>query len=116
MGEITYGSEFYDYATKYTDGEAALHIPAEIPDPLRDRIQTLGCQAFAALDCAGLARVDFFYRPDEDTLFLNELNTIPGFTPYSMYTKLWEYSGIPYPQLVEELVRLALERHPGQRV
>jgi D-alanine-D-alanine ligase len=110
LGEITYGSDFYDYETKYTDGRADLHIPADVPDDVVERVQTLGKRAFRILDCAGFARVDFLYDNSSDALVLNEVNTIPGFTPFSMFTKLWEASGVPYAQLVARLAELALER------
>jgi D-alanine-D-alanine ligase len=111
IGEITYASAFYDYETKYTDGRARLHIPANVPDSVAGRMQDLGRRAFLLLDCAGFARADFFWQPETDELFLNELNTIPGFTPFSMFTKLWEAGGLTYAALVERLVDLALERH-----
>jgi D-alanine-D-alanine ligase len=113
VGEITYDAPWYDYETKYTEGRAQLHIPAQIPNELAVRIQELALSAFAALDCAGFARVDFFFDPTSQELYLNEVNTIPGFTPTSMYSKLWEHAGVPYAQLVERLVHLALERHAG---
>jgi D-alanine-D-alanine ligase len=115
VGEITYNSEFYDYETKYTDGRAELHIPADIPAEVAARVQDMGTRAFTLLDCAGFARIDFFYQPQSGNVLLNEVNTIPGFTPYSMFTKLWEAAGIPYGQLVQELVDLALERHEERR-
>ncbi len=115
VGEITYDAAWYDYDTKYTEGRARLHIPANIPGELSDRIRELAVAAFVALDCAGFARVDFFYDPKRQQLYLNEVNTIPGFTPMSMYSKLWESAGLPYAQLVEKLVELALERHRDRR-
>lgn len=111
VGEISYAADFYDYESKYTDGLAQLCVPAAIPPQLSERIADLAQRAFVALDVAGLARVDFFYTAATDTLVLNELNTLPGFTPTSMFTKLWAHSGIGYPQLVERLVQLALQRH-----
>lgn len=110
IGEITYETEFYTYETKYTEGRAGLHIPANIPPSLAARIQDIGLRAFAILDCAGLARVDFLYRQADDALFLNEVNTMPGFTPLSMYAQLWEHAGLPYAELVQRLVELARER------
>ncbi len=110
VGELSFESEFYDYDTKYTAGRAQMQIPADLPGEISSRVQTLAVTAFKALDCAGLARVDFFYLPKTGTLFLNEVNTIPGFTQTSMYPKLWEAGGIGYAQLVSELVRLALEK------
>lgn len=111
VGEITYKADFYDYETKYADGNAQLHIPTDAPEDVCKKIQELGIRAYQLLDCAGLARVDFFYQPQTGQVFLNELNTIPGFTPSSMFPKLWEAGGVPYGQLVEHLVELAQERH-----
>ncbi|MEB3117893.1 MAG: D-alanine--D-alanine ligase family protein [Limnothrix sp.] len=111
IGEITFESEFYDYDTKYSDGAADLVIPAALPAPVVDRLQTMAKEAFLALDCAGLARVDFFYVEATGEIFLNEINTLPGFTATSMYPQLWEATGIPFPELVHRLVTLAIERH-----
>lgn len=109
IGEIRHGAAFYDYATKYTDGRAELLIPARVPAPVAEHARALAVRAFRALDLAGLARVDFLYRTEDDALLLNEVNTIPGFTRHSMYPKLWEAAGVPYPELVRRLVELALE-------
>jgi D-alanine-D-alanine ligase len=109
VGELSFDSEFYDYDTKYTEGKAQMHIPAKIPPQLAGRAQTLALQAFKALDCAGLARVDFFYVERTGELLLNEVNTMPGFTKTSMYPELWRASGVSYSDLVSQLVRLALE-------
>lgn len=109
VGEISYTSDFYDYETKYTEGHAKLQIPAAIPDALSERCRELALEAFKAIDAAGLARVDFFYDELADALYLNEINTMPGFTITSMYPKLWEAAGISYPELVSKLVELALE-------
>ncbi|WP_298612283.1 D-alanine--D-alanine ligase family protein [uncultured Thermosynechococcus sp.] len=111
VGEITYNSEFYDYETKYTEGRAQLHIPADIPPAVSEQIRTLSLQAFQALDAAGLARFDFFYLPSTGEVLMNEVNTLPGFTALSMYPQLWAASGVPFPELVHRLVQLALERH-----
>lgn len=110
VGEIRYGSEFYDYATKYTDGEAQLIVPADVPPEVVERIRAMSLRAFAAVDAAGLARVDYFYQPESDRLLLNEINTIPGFTRHSMYPVLWQASGVSYSQLIRRLVDLALEQ------
>jgi D-alanine-D-alanine ligase len=110
VGEITYDGEFYDYETKYTEGRAALMIPAALPAAVAERCRELALRAFAAIDAAGLARVDFFYLEAEDALYLNEINTMPGFTTTSMYPKLWEAAGVSYPELVARLIELALER------
>ena len=110
-GEIVPGGDFYDYDDKYLDESAELLIPADLPEDVVADIQRLATEAFVALRCDGMARVDFFYEPDGRGLLLNEVNTIPGFTPISMYPKMWAASGLPYDQLIDELVRLALERH-----
>jgi len=110
-GEVVPAHDFYDYEDKYVDGAAELRIPAELPDDVATGVRALACTAFTALRCDGMARVDFFYEEHGRGLLLNEVNTIPGFTPISMYPKLWEASGLPYGDLIDELVRLALERH-----
>ena len=110
-GEIIATHDFYDYEDKYLDGAAEQRIPAELPDEVTAEVRRLATTAFTALRCEGMARVDFFYDADGDGLLLNEVNTIPGFTPISMYPQMWEATGLPYPELVDELVRLALERH-----
>ena len=110
VGELTFTAEFYDYETKYTDGRAAMHIPAHIPAEIAAKVQQLALESYQILDCAGLARIDFFYVSETGELFLNELNTIPGFTKTSMYPKLWEAGGIGYANLVSKLIELALER------
>ncbi|MEJ2706468.1 MAG: D-alanine--D-alanine ligase [Anaerolineales bacterium] len=109
-GEILPSREFYSYEAKYIDGESQLLIPAPISPELTQRIRSLAVRAYKAIDCAGLARVDFLLEKESDELYLNEVNTIPGFTEISMYSKLWEASGMSYPQLVDRLVELALER------
>lgn len=110
VGEITYASSFYDYETKYSEGKADLHIPANIPENLAAELKTLATKAFQLLDCAGFARVDFLLDTNSQNAFLNEVNTIPGFTPFSMFTKLWEASGMPYVDLVIKLAELAMQR------
>ncbi len=110
-GEVVPSNEFYDYAAKYIDGRSALLIPAPIPVAVADLARALAVAAFAALDGAGLARVDFLLNAATGQLFLNEVNTMPGFTSISMYPKLWEASGVPYTELVNRLVDLALARH-----
>lgn len=110
VGEIIPGNEFYDYADKYLQDTAGLVAPAEIPEAISERLRRTAVQAFQAIGGAGLARVDFFYE-GEDGLYVNELNTLPGFTSISMYPRLWGLSGIPLPALVDRLVRIALERH-----
>ncbi len=111
IGEITYESDFYDYETKYTQGKADLRIPAPVPDSVTRKIQEMALQAFAAVDAAGLARVDFFYVEATGEILINEINTMPGFTATSMYPLLWNLSGISFPELVDQLIQLALQRH-----
>jgi D-alanine-D-alanine ligase len=110
-GEIVPGHDFYDYEDKYLDGAAELRIPADLPPAVVDELQARAVEAFTLLRCDGMARVDFFYEVDDRGVLLNEVNTIPGFTPISMYPKMWEASGLPYGDLIDELVRLAIERH-----
>ena len=111
VGEITYQSDFYDYETKYTEGQADWLIPARLPDNVTTQIQEMALQAFMAVDAAGLARVDFFYVEATGEVFINEINTLPGFTATSMYPQLWAATGVPFPELVDQLIKLALERH-----
>ena len=113
-GEIVPSREFYDYAAKYLDGTSELLIPAPLPAELAARVKGQACKAFQALDCSGMARVDFLVDGASGELFLNELNTIPGFTAISMYPKLWEASGLPVQRLVERLIELARERHTAR--
>jgi D-alanine-D-alanine ligase len=109
-GEIVpLASEWYDYEAKYAEGGMELVVPARIPVESAARVQELAVAAFVASDCEGMARVDVFVRPDGDVV-VNELNTIPGFTATSVYAKLFEASGLPYPELLDRLVELALER------
>jgi D-alanine-D-alanine ligase len=110
VGEILPSADFYTYAAKYLDDRSQLLIPAPITAAQSKQVQSLAVRAFKATDCAGMARVDFLLDRDRDELYLNELNTIPGFTSISMYPKLWDASGMPYPALVDRLVELALER------
>lgn len=111
VGEITYKSDFYDYETKYTEGLADLLIPAPLPAGITTQIQEMALRAFAAVDAAGLARVDFFYLEATGEVLINEINTLPGFTATSMYPQLWAASGISFPQLVDNLIELGMERH-----
>lgn len=110
VGEITYQSDFYDYETKYTAGEADLLIPAALPAAIAQKIQEMAIQAFLAVDAAGLSRVDFFYLESTQEILINEINTLPGFTATSMYPQLWAASGLAFPDLVDQLIRFALER------
>ncbi len=109
-GEVLPSREFYSYESKYIDGTSGLVIPAKIPQETSDRIRELAVRAYKAIDCAGMARVDFFLEKDTGRVLLNELNTLPGFTSISMYPKLWASTGISYPELVDRLIQLALER------
>lgn len=112
-GEILPSREFYSYESKYLDGASELLIPAPISGELSLRVQSLAIQAYRAIDCAGMARVDFLLTQGDhgtEELYLGELNTIPGFTQISMYPKLWEHSGLSYPALIDRLIQLALER------
>ena len=104
------GADWYDYSAKYDEGGMDLIVPPRLPHETVERIQELAVRAFVAGECEGMARIDFFVRPGGEVL-LNELNTIPGFTATSVYAKLFEASGIPYPELVDRLVQLALDRH-----
>ena len=113
VGEIVPANEFYDYEAKYLIEGSSLIIPADVGEQRSERIRRYALDAFRAIGCEGMARVDFFLRGDDEIL-LNEINTIPGFTPISMYPKLWEASGIPYAKLIDRLLELALERH-GRR-
>jgi D-alanine-D-alanine ligase len=117
-GEIIPSREFYDYEAKYVDDDSELLIPAPIDDATMARIKELAVQSFLALDLAGMARVDFFLDKRTGELFVNEVNTIPGFTSISMYPMLWEASGLPISALADQLIALAVERHAdrGQRV
>lgn len=108
-GEIHYRGEWYDYATKYAEGQAEIVVPAPLSPELTRDVQKLAVAAFKAIDCAGMARVDFFLEGDR--LIVNEINTIPGFTTTSAYARMWEASGLDYVSLVDRLLRLALERH-----
>lgn len=109
-GEVLPSREFYSYESKYIDGTSGLVIPAQIPADVSDKVREYAVRAYKAIDCAGMARADFFVENDTNKIFLNELNTLPGFTSISMYPKLWQASGLTYPQLVDRLIELALER------
>jgi len=113
VGEIVPVNEFYDYEAKYLAEGSELIIPADIPAESTERIRELAVRAFTAIGCLGMARVDFFLEGDR--VWLNEINTIPGFTPISMYPKLWAASGLPYGALIDRLIDLALERHARRR-
>jgi D-alanine-D-alanine ligase len=117
-GEIAPKREFYDYAAKYInkgDDASDLIIPAPLSDELTQLVRALAVKAYLAIDCAGLARVDFLLDGESDMLYVNEINTIPGFTSISMYPKLWEATGIPYAELISRLIDLALDRHADRQ-
>ncbi|BBB48103.1 D-alanine--D-alanine ligase family protein [Pelolinea submarina] len=109
-GEIVPSDEFYSYNAKYLDGKSNLFIPAPLSDELTEKIRELAVKTYKAIDCAGMARVDFLLDKDTNDLYINEVNTIPGFTSISMYPKLWDAGGLTYPALIEKLIDLALER------
>jgi D-alanine-D-alanine ligase len=115
VGEIIPSNEFYDFDAKYVDDRSELLVPAPIDRGTMAEIQEMAMAAFRALDLAGMARIDFFMDRKTDQIFLNEVNTIPGFTAISMYPRLWEASGVPLPELVDRLVGLALERSLERR-
>ncbi len=110
-GEVIPHREFYDYQDKYIDGKTTFGIPADLSENITKKIQDLSIKAFKAVDCSGMARVDFFLQDKTSTIYLNEINTIPGFTEISMYPKLWEVSNLPFPDLLEKLIDLGLEKH-----
>jgi D-alanine-D-alanine ligase len=112
-GEIVLSSEWYDYEAKYTPGGMELVVPARIPEPVRERVRELALETFRTAGCAGLARVDFFIEGER--VLVNELNTMPGFTETSVFGALFAASGIPYPDLLDRLVSLALERYAAER-
>lgn len=114
--KMTDNVEFYDYDTKYGDtGDVTLEIPADIPQDLQQRVRQLSAEAFEVLECEGLARIDFFVDVEQSTVILNEVNTMPGFTPYSMFPAMWAHEGLDYPSLVTELIELAMQRPRGLR-
>ncbi len=109
-GEVLPSREFYSYESKYVDGTSGLIIPSQLPNEVTEKIREYAVRAYKAIDCAGMARADFFVESDTNHIYLNELNTLPGFTSISMYPKLWQASGLSYPQLVDRLIELALAR------
>jgi len=114
-GEIVPGQEFYDYNAKYLDEGSQLIIPAKLSKTETKRVQQLAIAAFKAVDCSGLARVDFLMEPKTRKIYLNEINTMPGFTSISMYPKLWAATGVTYPELIERLIQLGLDRHQEKK-
>ena len=111
LGEVIPCNEFYDYNAKYVDGKSKSIIPADLTADIVKEIQRFAKRAFIALDCYGMARVDFFVASDSNNIYLNEINTIPGFTKISMFTKLWEATGLVYTDLIDKLIQLAIDRH-----
>lgn len=114
-GEIATSSEFYDYKAKYMDGKSMMHIPAGISEEAAESIREMAIRAFLAIDGSGLSRVDFFMRKSDGQLFINEVNTMPGFTPYSMYPLMWKESGVSYSELLDTLIELAITRHSDKQ-
>ena len=111
LGEIIPSNEFYDYEAKYIDGKSQIIIPVKLPARVTKKIRDIAVKAFRAIDCSGMARVDFLVTRNRYKIYICEANTIPGFTSISMYPKLWEASGLPYAKLLEALIELAIERH-----
>lgn len=119
VGEVIPAREFYDYQAKYEDAASRVEIPAQVPEEISEQIRRLAIKAFQCIDGTGLARVDFFLERGNGKVWLNEINTMPGFTPISMYPKLWAAQGLTFEELVGHLVRLGLERHrerSGRRI
>ncbi|WP_435169243.1 D-alanine--D-alanine ligase [Paenibacillus glycanilyticus] len=114
-GEIAPSNEFYDYKAKYVDGKSTIHIPANIPNKTAEAVRDMALRAFLAIDGAGLSRVDFFLRKTDGQLFVNEVNTMPGFTPISMYPLMWKESGLPYKDLLDKLIDLAFKRYADRK-
>ncbi|MBD3413581.1 MAG: D-alanine--D-alanine ligase [Candidatus Aminicenantes bacterium] len=114
-GEVIPFRSFYDYQDKYREGKTKFGIPAQIPESVKEKIQEISIHAFQSIECSGMARIDFFYQEHNSKIYLNEINTIPGFTEISMYPKLWAISGIKFPSLIEKLVTLAVEKHADKK-
>lgn len=114
-GEIIPHREFYDYRDKYIEGKTAFKVPADLPGDITEKVRNMAVAAFQAVACSGMARVDFFLQKGTHKLFLNEINTIPGFTEISMYPKLWEASGLPISRLLDNLIDLGFERHKNKK-
>lgn len=110
-GEIVSSSEYYDYAAKYTDGQSQMQIPAEIDPDTADRLRDLAIAAFKAIEGGGITRADFFVRRSDGAILINEVNTMPGFTPFSMYPLLWRETGVSYRELLDRMIELGLERY-----
>lgn len=110
-GEVITSSDFYDYDAKYVDGTSRMQIPADIPADIAEAVREMALRAFLAIDGSGLSRVDFFLRRSDNQLLINEVNTMPGFTPYSMYPLMWKETGMSYQELLDTLISLAIARH-----
>ena len=115
-GEVIPSREFYDYEAKYIDEGSRTVIPADLPQALTELVRRLSIEAFRAIDCAGMARIDFLLSRRDGNIYVNEANTIPGFTTISMYSKMWAASGVPYPELLDRLISLAIERHAAKQL
>jgi D-alanine-D-alanine ligase len=115
-GEIVPCNEFYDYKAKYVDGKSEMVIPATIEPELAEKLRQLAIRAFLAIDGSGLSRVDFFVKKSDGAIYINEINTMPGFTPFSMYPLMWRESGKPYEVLLDNLIQLALQRHADKQL
>ena len=115
VGEVIPAGEFYDYDSKYINKETQLIVPADLSDGVSQEVQEIALRAFKAVDAAGMARVDFFVSKKENKIYLSEINTIPGFTSVSMYPRLWEAGGVSYPDLIDQLIQLALEIHQDKK-
>src|SRR5438105_13989882 len=115
VGEVIASNEFYDYNAKYIDNKSQVIIPAAIPQTTAEEVRRQAIKAFLALDISGLARVDFFLEQETGQIYINEVNTLPGFTQISMYPKLWEASGLPYSQMLDRLIELAIDRHADKQ-
>lgn len=110
-GEIVFSNDYYDYNAKYADGKSQMRIPADIPYDIANKVRQYAVEAFKAIDSSGLSRADFFITKSTGQIYINEINTLPGFTKFSMYPKMWEATGIPYDKLIDKLIELAMERH-----
>ena len=115
VGEVISSNEFYDYRAKYIDNKSQIIIPADIPQATAEEVRRQAVLAFQSLDLSGLARIDFFLERGTNQVYINEVNTMPGFTSISMYPKLWEASGLPYKELIDRLIELAVERHADRQ-
>jgi D-alanine-D-alanine ligase len=115
VGEVKPAGEFYDYDSKYINQATQLIVPADLPEEVSGKVKQIALEAFKAIDAAGMARVDFFITKKKNKIYLNEINTIPGFTSVSMYPRLWEASGVSYPELIDRLIQMALERYQDKK-